>query len=38
MIGFVSVNGIAPGRYRLLDDGEVADLKRLARMTEQSGG
>ena len=39
MIGFVSVNGIAPGRYRLLDDGEVADLKRLARMTaEKSGG
>lgn len=30
MIGTVSVNGIAPGKYRVLSDSEISTLKKLA--------
>lgn len=34
-IGNISVNGIAPGKYRILGDDEVAELRRWARETEE---
>lgn len=33
-IGSITVNGIAPGKWRVLQDHEVASLRRLAKMKE----